>query len=163
MDKIHWWLLKFKESYQLLDEKEQSRYVAELEDGSVARLPPFQTPNEKQVFLCIYEALDTISDFHRNEEYYQRELVRYKSISKADTLSLKKWVADNEKLGAEDYDCFLLDYLDYSDTPKHLSIFFLYAKDLNFYVNRKNFKYTLIFLEIFQDLYWNQDILQRFA
>lgn len=163
MDKIHWWLLKHKESYAKLNVEEQNRYTTQLEDGSVVRLPPFHKPNEDQIFLCIYEALDILSKFHRNEEYFQRELAKYKSISVADTLSLKNWIADHEKIGADDYACFLLDYLDYSDTPEHLGIFFLYAKDLEFYVNKGDFKYTLEFLEVFQNHYWDQDILQRFS
>lgn len=162
MDKIYWWLLKYQETYVFLNEEEQSKYVTELKDSSAVRLPPFQKTNEDQVFLCIYEALDVLSDFHRNEEYFRKELMRYKSISEVDILSLKNWIADNEKIGANDYACFLLDYLDYSDTPEHLSIFLLHAKDLNFYVNKEDFKNTLNFLEVFQDLYWNQDILQRF-
>jgi hypothetical protein len=162
MDKIYWWLLKYQETYAYLNEEEQSKYVTELKDGSVVRLPPLQKANEDQIFLCIYEALNFLSDFHRNEEYFRKELMRYKLISEVDILCLKNWVADNEKIGADDYACFLLDYLDYSDTPEHLNIFLLYANDLNFYVNKEDFKYTLDFLEVFQDLYWDQDILRRF-
>lgn len=162
MDKIHWWLLKHHEIYTVLNEEEQGKDVTELKNGIRVRLPSFQTPNENQVFLCIYEALDTLSGFHRNEEYFRRELVRYKSISESQSLFIKKWVADNEKIGADDYACFLLDYLDYSDTPEHLNVFFLYAKDLDFYVNKRDFRYTLQFLEIFNKHYWEDDILQKF-
>lgn len=162
MDRIHWWLLKYKEAYHFLDEEEQSRYATELKDGFVVRLPLFTMPTEGQIFLCVYEALDILSDFHRNEEYFQRELMRYKSISESDLLSIKKWIRDNEKIGAGDYARFLIDYLDYSDTPKHLNIFFLYAKKLNFYVNKGDFSSTLEFLELFQNFYWDQDILGRF-
>lgn len=162
MDKIRWWLLKYYKTFRVLNEGEQNKYIVQLKDGSVVRLPPFKVYTEDQVFLCIYQALETLSDFHKNEEYFQKELVRYKWILGSDIHSLRKWVRDNEKIGADDYACFLLDYLDYSDSPEHLNIFLLYSKDLNFYVNKEDFKYTLKFLDVFQDVYWDKDILRRF-
>ena len=51
---------------------------------------------------------------------------------------------------------FLTDYLDYDTDDKvyHLSIFFLNNEELEVYVDRDDFKYTLEFLETFNELYW---------
>lgn len=163
MEKIHWWLLKYENIYQSMNEEEQSKYITTLNDGSIARLPPPGKPPEVQTFTCIYEALDILSNFHRNEKYFQQEMMRYRKISTSDFSSQINWLSKNEKLGSEGYACFLLDYLDYSDTPEHLNVFFLHSKNLEFYVHKTDFKYTLRFLDVFRDLYWEKDLLKRFS
>ena len=62
---------------------------------------------------------------------------------------------------ANKFTCFLVDYLDYDEDDKveHLNVFIHSLKELDIYVNRQDFKFTLKFLEIFDELYWVQEIL----
>ena len=57
--------------------------------------------------------------------------------------------------------CFLLDYLNYDEDEKvnHLSVFVPSLKDLDIFVDRQDFKFTIEFLEIFNEIYWVQEIL----
>ncbi|GAA4244942.1 MULTISPECIES: hypothetical protein [Winogradskyella] len=160
ISKIEWWLLKYSGFYKKIYEFVYSQHLFTSEDGSVIRLPPIGNPTDDEKFLELYKALETISEFYKNEKYLEQEMVGYQKIknSKSD---LKKWVAKNENLGAEKYVCFLIDYLDYdeNDQEEHLIIFVSNLKELNIYVDRQDFKNTIEFLEIFNELYWVQEIL----
>ncbi len=160
IDKVEWWLLRFsalqKETHNFI----YSRHKFELEDGSIVRLPPLGKKSEQEKFLDLYQALDTISQFHRNEHYFEQELISYHTIIKSKS-NLKAWVSKNEDLGADKYVCFFLDYLDYDDDEKveHLSLFIHSLKEVEIFVDRQDFRFTIEFLEIFNDLFWVQEIL----
>ena len=161
INRIEWWLLKYSNFYrQVLDFIESEKEIFELGHRSNVRLPPLKeaTSNSEKKFLILYEALDTVSEFHRYEKYFQQEILKYHKIkySKSD---LKNWVAKNETLGTEKYVCFLIDYLDYSENPVHLNIYLNTLNELNIYIDRQEFKNTIDFLEIFNELYWVQEIL----
>lgn len=157
---IEWWLLKYSEFYKKTYDFVYSQHLFTTDDGSVIRLPPFGKPTDKEKFLDLYIALDTISEFHRNEKYFQQELTEYQKIKNSHS-DLKKWVAKNENLGADKYVCFLIDYLDYdeNDQEEHLNVYVSSLKELEIYIDRKDFKNTIDFLEIFNELYWVQEIL----
>jgi hypothetical protein len=161
IDKINLWLLKYSDSYKkTIHFIESKKEEFELEDASSVWLPPIKEPisNSEKKFIILYGVLNTISEFHRNEKYFEQEMTEYHKIkhSKSD---LKKWVAKNETLGAEKYVCFLIDYLDYSENPVHLNIYLNTLNELNIYIDRQEFKNTIDFLEIFNELYWVQEIL----
>lgn len=160
INKIEWWLLKYSEFYKKTYDFVYSQHLFTTDDGSVIRLPSFGKPTDQEKFLDLYKALDTISEFHRNEKYFEQELIEYQKIKSSQT-DLKKWVTKNENLGADKYVCFLIDYLDYdkNDEEVHLKIFLLESKELEIYIDRQDFKNTIEFLEIFNELYWVQEIL----
>lgn len=159
MPMIEWWLLKYSDHYKSAYDFFYNQNLYEIEEGSIMRLNLFGKPTDQKKFLELYEALDKVSGYHRNEAYFKHEMVEYKKIkdSKSD---LKKWVMKNEYLGADEYVCFIVDYLDYdkNNEEEHLSVFVLPFKELGIYIDRQYFKNTIEFLEIFNELFWSQEI-----
>jgi len=160
ISKIEWWLLKYSEFYKETYEFVYSQHLFATDDGSVIRLPPIGKPTDEKKFLELFKALDTICELHRNEQYFEQELTEYQKIKNSQS-ELKNWVAKNEHLGADKYVCFLIDYLDYdeNDQEEHLNIYVSSLKELEIYIDRKDFKNTIDFLEIFNELYWVQENL----
>ena len=158
--KIEWWLLKHSDLHKKTSDFVYSQHLFKMEDGSTVRLPLFGEPTDEDKFLDLYKALETICEFHRNEKYFEQELTEYQKIKDSQT-DLKNWIAKNEDLGAEKYVCFLVDYLDYSENAEHLSVYVHSSKDLEIYIDRQDFRNTIKFLEIFNELYWVQEILPK--
>ena len=158
ISKVEWWLLKYSDLYKKTSDFVYSQHLFKMDDGSFVRLPPFGEPTDQEKFLDLYKALDTICEFHRNEKYFEQELTEYHKIKDSES-DLKNWIAKNEDLGAEKYVCFLVDYLDYSENAEHLNIYVHSSKELKIYIHRQDFKNTIEFLEIFNELYWEKEIL----
>jgi len=156
--KVEWWLLKYSDFYKKTSDFVYSQHLFKMDDGSIVRLPPFGEPTDQDKFLDLYKALDIICEFHRNEKYFEKELTEYQKIKDSQS-DIKNWIAKNEDLGAEKYVCFLVDYLDYSENAEHLSVYVHSSKDLEIYIDRQDFKNTIEFLEIFNELYWEKEIL----
>ncbi len=149
------WLEKYRKYYKRVHDINQAFHLYEI-DGKVIRLPPmYEPPTVDEKFLNLYKELDKISKFQLKEDYFKQEMAIYKEI-KSYPQKVKQWVKKNEKLGSKDYACFLIDYLDYDTDDKvyHLSVFFLEDDELEVFVDRDDFKYTIEFLEIFNELYW---------
>jgi|GEM_PF-1910342 len=159
MPMIEWWLLKYSDHYKSAYDFFYNQNLYEIEEGSVMRLNLFGKPTDQKKFLELYEALDKVSGYHRNEAYFEQEMVDYNKIKKSQS-DLKKWVIKNEYLGADKYVCFFVDYLDYdkNNEEEHLSVFVLPFKELDIYIDRQYFKNTIEFLEIFNELFWSQEI-----
>jgi len=155
---VEWWLLKYSDFYKKTSDFVYSQHLFKMDDGSIVRLPPFGEPTDQDKFLDLYNALDTICEFHRNEKYFEQELTEYQKIKDSQS-ELKNWIAKNEDLGAEKYVCFLVDYLDYSENVEHLNIYAHTSKELEIYIDRQDFRNTIKFLEIFNELYWEKEIL----
>ena len=158
ISQVEWWLLKYSDFYKKTSDFVYSQHLFKMDDGSIVRLPPFGEPTDQDKFLDLYKALDTICEFHRNEKYFEQELTEYQKIKDSQS-DLKSWIAKSEDLGAEKYVCFLVDYLDYSENAEHLNIYIHSSKELEIYVDRQDFRNTVEFLEIFNELYWVQEIL----
>jgi len=119
--------------------------------------------NDLSKFIDFYEPLKELVDKHEYESYFWLELEDYKQI-KDNHSKLKEWVKRNERLGASEFILFFLDYLDYIDyseteTPYHLKVFILNFTEFDVYVDRKCFINTIAFLEVFNKLYWEDEIL----
>lgn len=158
ISQVEWWLLKYSDVYKKTSDFVYSQHLFKMDDGSIVRLPPFGEPTDQDKFLDLYKALDTICEFHRNEKYFEKELTEYQKIKDSQS-DLKNWIAKNEDLGAEKYVCFLVDYLDYSEKAEHLNIYVHTSKELEIYIDRQDFRNTIEFLEIFNELYWEKGIL----
>lgn len=156
ISKIEWWLLKYSAIYKETHDLFYSKYWFELDDETFIRVPPCGKPTLKEKFLELYSALDTISDFHRNENYFKQEMNEYNKI-KHSHQDLKIWITKNENLGVEKYSCFLLDYLDYveNNDDGDLQVFIYSLKEIEIYIDRKYFKNTIDFLETFNELFWD--------
>src|SRR5690606_7778884 len=144
---IEWWLLKYQDEYNRIKEEESKRFMY-LIDGKWVRLPDYldaRTPNEK--FLHIYETLNIVTEFHKEEDYFKQQMAIYKRI-KNDSQKVKEWLAKNEHLGAEKYFMFSLDYFGEEDEMEneiHLHVTFLEDEGRELFVDRNDFKYTIEF------------------
>lgn len=152
MDKINWWLLKYYENYKATKKLEQSKYLYDIE-SIIVRLPEKSLKNTNELFLDIYDALEMLAEFHKNESYFEKEVKLYVEVKNSKNL-LQKWLKRNETLGSEIYACFIIDYLDYSEDPFHLNVFIHSIREIEIYVDGKDFENTVQFLEIFNELYW---------
>lgn len=157
---IEWWLLKYSQDYKETYDFVYNQHLFVLEDGSTVRLPPLDKKTNDEKFLALYKVLDTISELHKNEIYFKQELTEYHKIKKNHS-NLKIWVAKNEDYGADKYVCFLIDYLDYdaNSNEEHLKVFVHSLEELEILIDRQEFINTINFLEIFNELYWVQEIL----
>lgn len=144
---IKFWLLEMKSYYERVKKIDSVLYLYEI-NGEIIRLPPIsEQPTEDEMFLDLYEGLETIVSLHSREEYFQKTLLEYYSIKK-DTEKIKNWILKNEPIWEKDYICFLIDYLDYSESAFHLSLF-LYKQETEIFIHRNDFRFTIEFLEIF--------------
>lgn len=152
--------MKYSDLNKIISKNISNQNYFELEDDSKERFPCSSKNNDEFIFLDIYESLDTISNLHRNEKYFEQEIIKYNKIQN-DQTKLKSWILNNEKLGSNTYVCFLLDYLDYDieSKVKHLNVFIPSLPKMEIYIEIQDFKNTLIFLEIFNDLYWIKEMI----
>lgn len=162
IQEIEWWLLKYSDLYKECKDTYDAKHsdpIFRNDDGSVIRLPSMGNPSYIEKVLDLYEALDTLTEYHKDEQYFEQELVEYQKI-KSSKPNLKKWVAKNESLGADKYICFLIEYLDYDKDgqEEHLKVSVYTSKEIEIYINRQDFKNTIDFLEIFNELFWRQEI-----
>jgi len=158
INKIEYWLLKYSDFYITTYEFVYNQHLFKSDDGSTVRLPNLKETTDQEFFLNLYKALDTISQFHRNESYFEQELIKYEKIKNSQS-DLKNWLTKNEDLGTVKYVSFLTDYLDYdkNDEEEHLIIYIYGLEDFEIYVERQNFKNTIDFLEKFNELYWHDE------
>jgi len=159
LPKIEWWLLKYSDKYKTTYDFVQSQHRTQQEDGTQIRLPPFWEQSKKDIFLELYTSLEKVTEFHRNEDYFTTEIKDYQKI-KHSPVALKKWTAKNENLGAQECLDFYINYLEYSDKPQYLQVCFnpLFSKEY-IYIDLLDFKNTIEFIEIFDDLYWVKKVL----
>mgnify|MGYP005990826935 CR=1 FL=1 len=158
ISKIEWWLLKYSKEYHRIDRIESSKHLHIEEDETVVRLPPTLKPNRNSKFLCLFRALEELANFHKFENYFGNQLSEYEKI-KSSKSKLENWLKSNEKLGADKFVCFLIDYLDYDEDDKveHLSVCVHSSNELDIFVNRTDFKNTIEFLETFNEIYWTHE------
>ncbi len=161
LDKIEWWLLKHSDAQKQIIAYQESKYTSfEHEDGSISRFPPLKevlTESELK-FLNLYSELETISEFHRSESSFEKELHIYREIKHSPS-DVKDWVAKHEVLATQDYAYFLVDYLDYDVNAKHLNVNIYRIKEFELYIDHEDFKYTVEFLTLFNDLFYTQHVL----
>lgn len=158
INKVEWWLLKYKDKFKQIRKIEDSKNLHIAKDGTILRLPMSFELNPNDKFLTLYKALDELTEFHNFEEYFGKQMKEYSKI-KSTQSELNEWLSKNEKLGADKFVCFLIDYLDYDEDDKveHLNIFVHSATEMKIFVDREDFKNTILFLETFNEIYWTDD------
>ncbi len=156
------WLLKYSDLYKNTYESFYSKHLYTDHDGSTIRLPPLGKPTDEENFLYLYESLIRISDLHANEIYFEQEMVEYDKIKNSPFL-INTWIAKNAIMGAKEYVCFMIDYLDYDENghEEHLKVYIQNLKELEIFIDRQDFKNTICFLEIFNEFYWNKDFISQ--
>lgn len=153
ISKIEWWLLKYDHLYKQIKEYVYNQNLYEIEDGIILRTPDFNNVSEDEKFLDLYSALDELTELHRNENYFREELFYYyKNLNSSEIVG--KWYDKNETKIAESYGCFLVDYLDYDVEEKvtDLSVFIPSMPKLELFVFKKDFEFTIKFIELYNNI-----------
>ncbi|AUS05334.1 hypothetical protein [Pseudotamlana carrageenivorans] len=109
------------------------------------------------LFLTLYHKLLEFSFYHKNEPYARNELLDYEKI-KNDSYKSKKWVVRNEKIAGNDCFEFLMSYYSYAHNPEHLLVVDERLLGYNIFVDAKDFRHLILFLQTFDDLFWIQKI-----
>lgn len=146
MAKVEWLLLKYHDEYQRLTR------------DSIDRIPLFHV-RDFDVFIRIFEELSALSDYHRHESYFKEQVIEYETRAKYKHSLQVEWVTRNEKLAVVEFMIFDYLYLDHCDDPEHLKIRHILDENIHIYIDRNDFKYTSKALEIFDELFWEQEIL----
>lgn len=151
---IKFWLLEMKSYYERVKKIDYVLYLYEI-NGEVIRLPPIcLEPTQDEIFLDLYESLESLNILNSREKYFQLEVKEFRNIKENPEL-IKKWLNKNEIIGTEEFVCFLIDYLDYSEEAYHLQINNPINAYKGIFIERKSFKHTIEFLEIFNENYYD--------
>ncbi len=139
IDKVEFWLLKYQDNYN---------HLKSLREGELLPLSNYATAEDK--FVDLYEKLDEVSRYHKFESCCKEQLEIYASI-KNDTEKVEKWLSTNEYFYYEELIHFAVKYLDYlgNDKDYNLKVFSHFNKDLEFFINGKDFESTIEFIEKF--------------
>jgi len=144
MRQIDSWLLKYKFLYQKIMKLPFHQNIVARK--TLAQLSPFSVDNN--LFMILYQDLETVSGFHSYENYFKQELKQYHKI-KSSKSAVKKWVQKNESLGAEIFVQFQIDYFNYNTIKEHLKVLINPSEKLEIHINHKDFTHTIEFLDIF--------------
>lgn len=141
--KIEWWLLKYSDLYKQIDEETRERV------NSPGFVLPYKfgnhTPQEK--FSNLYEELDRLCNYYRNEQHLADEILNFTSLRKTDK-NEEAWHTKNEDYFLQNYSSFMLDYLDYQDDPIYLSVFLFTMPKVDIFIEKEYFEKTLDYIEI---------------
>ena len=162
LHKIQSWLFKYSDLYKQTYDFVHSQHLYTDYDGSTIRLPPCGLPTDEEIFINLYTSLNEVLELHANETYFEKEMVEYYKIKNSPS-DIKTWIVKNEDLGADQYVCFLIDHLDYDENghEEHLIVYIHHLKEPKIFIDRQDFKNTIAFLEVFNELYWVQESLHH--
>lgn len=81
-------------------------------------------PDDEYVFISVYEELDKVINYHKEEAYFETELEEYENC-KNSSVNLKIWLEKNRKKYEEECALFYGTYLNYalpSESKKYLQV-----------------------------------------
>lgn len=156
--KIQGWLISYSDLYKKTYDFVHSQHLYEDSDGSTIRLPLCGDPTDEEIFINLYESLNEVLELHANETYFENEMIEYYKIKNSPS-DIRTWIVKNADIGAKEYVCFLIDHLDYekNDYEEHLIVYIHHLKEPKIFIDRQDFKNTIDFLEVFNELYWVQE------
>ena len=141
------WILEYKDDFIIASKSYN-------ENGGI----PHCYPTEEEIFYLAFINVLEICHRHTKEPYFKEQMVEYEQIKHSRDL-LHVWAKRNEELGHDLllFEIYSLDYADY-DEDADLS---LYIGDFehDVYVKRSEFAATIKFVQTFNELYYNQNIL----
>ena len=153
--KVEWWLLKY-ETYH----KDLKSYWYCPNKGCIQRIIKYcscENKHDEYLFLELFKELDKLSKYYRKEGYFEQEMDTYHKI-KDDQVKLKDLVIRNESIGVDGYIEFLIYYLDYCSNTVHLKVLDDTLLGYEVFVDRRDFINTIEFLDIFNKLFWEDEI-----
>lgn len=140
IDKVEFWLLKHQDKYN---------YLKSLREGELLPLSNYARAEDK--FVDLFEQLEEVSRYHKFESYCKEQLEIYTSINN-DTVKVRKWLGTNEEFYYGQLVHLSIGYLDYQEKGNHLKVFSHLNKKLEVFVDKKDFRNTIQFLNLYESL-----------
>lgn len=146
--RITWWTLTFEDLAQYCRENW-------LDGSCFGDLPcscVLNSPENK--FRDLHDDLNEAIELHEYESYFEKELAELE-IVRDDYPALLQWLKKNEKLGADTFLLFWIDWLDEDNRFINPQVSGWEGRDLKF--RPEEWKNSIQFCEAFNELYWNSD------
>lgn len=167
MEEVESWLAEHRSLYRMACQelKKSDKDLVTLPSGiKVKRL--FFLDEEPDWFKLyhIYNELEEIAGFHRYESYFKEEMERYQAIKSSRKLQ-QEWLRKNLKLGTDKFSIFEPLYFDYEGCEDFgedkcpLGLYISGKTDLRLFIDRNDFKYTLEFIHLFHELFYDKNLL----
>lgn len=147
MDKIEWLLLKYNDEYERLEgflESIKCDYFDIYDD---------------QLFVDIFQEFYELSEFHHFEDYCKEQVMEYENNSRFHHSLQKDWIIKNEQIAVFNLLVFEWRYLEHDRNKEYFKIKHGNHDLVNINLDKNDFRYIIRFLEIFERLYWEQQIL----
>lgn len=123
-------------------------------------LPETVRPNFTEQCFIAYNSLSNLNDIFKLEGYFLKEISKLESLNGV-IHKIQEWVQVNQETGLR-HQSFLIDYLDYSIDAYHLNLIVRKQQSsFKIIIDRKSFRNTIKYLEIFNYYYWEIDILNK--
>lgn len=145
MDKISWWLLKYDDEFKL-------------QSGVNFTSPVLDKTENEKLFVKLYELLDELAMVYNKIERYEVAIKEYHEIKNIKG-GLLAWVKKYEYLGDHNYYYIPIEYV--SDTQDCLKVKTYYNESPTVFIEKQAFNYLLEFIEIFDELYWINEIYKE--
>jgi len=148
MPKITWWILHYEE---LSGYSYENRHSGSCADGLSCSCS-WNSPESR--FSDLHSELKEIIDLYQYEDYFKEELEVLQKV-REDHPALMKWLKKNEKLGTEDFILFWTEW--HEEELNIVKPYILEWQDLEIKFKGEEWKNTIRFCEVFNELYWTSD------
>jgi len=147
--RINWWLLKYESMYSYSKAYRNK-------NSCISGLPSVHYPDYPENKFCdLYEGLDNITRLHKYEGWLIQAL---KEIHiQNNPILIQKWLTKYEKLGSDYLFEFWTEW--YDEEENCIEPFILNWKHLKIKFQKEEWKNTIEFLEIFNEYYWDCELL----
>lgn len=157
LDKIEWWLLKYSDFHSDITAYYKENNIIYIADSVVEPQPHLAVINVLNPFLDFHHIINEVSEYARREAYFEEEIKEYHRI-KASKDKSKKWLIKNLKFGLGPYPQFIADANAFGDEKEELLVIDV-EHDVVFNLDRDDFRLTLEFLKIFEELFFERGLL----
>ena len=147
MDKLEWLLLKYSEEFERL-----LGFLGRIDDD-------FFDIYDDKLFVDIFLQFEELSEDHRYESYCKEQVIDYMNNSRFELSLQKDWAIKNEGMAVFNLYGFEFKYLESDRNKEYFKIKHDNHDLFNINVDKNDFRYIIRFLEIFERLYWEQQIL----
>ena len=169
MEYVSNWLKRHGSTY--LKAKKDYKILRQMHGGALPYLPDICNPTtfdrilERYLeFFSLYEELNTLGKYHKFERHFKKEMAYYQTIKDSEE-DLKKWTRKHIHRGTHLFLLFAIDYIDYDGNEVFgedkcpLKPYFTFLPDVDIYISRQDFQYTLQFVDAFNELFSVRKIL----
>src|SRR5690554_2914962 len=162
LDKIEWWLLKYADFHSEITTYYRDNNISYSPNSDLEAHPLYPLIINLHAFLDFYHFLNEITEYTRREAYFKEEIKEYQRL-KASQDDPKEWLIKNLKFGLGPHPQFIADANAFGNDEM---IVIHEQHDVVFNLDRDRFSFTLNFLKIFDELFFEKGMvpeeLERF-